>query len=265
MSTLSDVDIKSEILKGNILIYPFQKENLKGASYNLTVSKIAYKIPANANDTWESAYNPDEQKIIIPSNSTVLIVTNETVYVNEKISGTYHSKVKQVSKGLGHISTTLDPTYLGVSVIALHNHNPQNIELEPEKDTFVSLVFRYVKTPSSVHHDNRPGRPDILPELTKNEKDWFYEGFRKKRELLEEKMNELSDVQELREKANEQQEKKKKQWSWGIPYVIYVLIFLTTVLFHIFDINDELANKAQIACFSALMVQVSTDLQRRNK
>ncbi|MBD2532344.1 hypothetical protein H6G97_23305 [Nostoc flagelliforme FACHB-838] len=140
MSTLSDQDIKRELGR-DILIYPFNESNLKGASYNLTASKLAWKIQDG-----ESAYDSSVERIIIPKNSTVLIQTNEAIWVSKRITGTYHSKVGWVSQGIGHIGTTLDPDYIGNSLIAVHNHSDKSVHLKPETDTFVSLMFYYVKT-----------------------------------------------------------------------------------------------------------------------
>ncbi len=186
MSTLSDRDIKRELGK-HILIYPFNEKNLKAASYNLTASKLAWKV----NDG-KSAYDISKDIIVIPPNSTVLIQTNEAIWVDKSISGTYHSKVFWVSRGMGHIGTTLDPDYKGVSLIAVHNHSHKAIELKPEEDTFVSLMFYYVKTISSIPHTNDPGRQDILNQvqLSSDERRWLDEPFRKDEKLLRKKLQE---------------------------------------------------------------------------
>jgi len=99
MTTLSNVDIEKELVEGSILIFPFVKDNLKGASYNLTASHLAWKVPEKESDSYVTAYDSVYNKVIIPRKSTVLIVTNETIYVSERIAGTYHSKVRLVQKG----------------------------------------------------------------------------------------------------------------------------------------------------------------------
>ncbi len=43
MTILSDLDIKRE-LGVNIYVYPYKAKNLKGASYNLTASKLAWNL-----------------------------------------------------------------------------------------------------------------------------------------------------------------------------------------------------------------------------
>ena len=66
MSTLSDFDIQKEI-GINIYIYPFSKDNLRSASYNLTASKLAWNLA-----TKETIYNSQSNQIIIPKHSTVM-------------------------------------------------------------------------------------------------------------------------------------------------------------------------------------------------
>jgi deoxycytidine triphosphate deaminase len=111
MSTLSNVDIEKELIQGNILVFPFNAKNIKGASYNFTVGQFAYRVPNDPNGQYESVYDSVNQKIVLPPRSTVLVATNESIWVSHKIAGTYHSKVKLVSKGIGHIGTTLDPDF----------------------------------------------------------------------------------------------------------------------------------------------------------
>ncbi len=60
MSALSDFDIEKEV-GINIYIYPFSKENLRSASYNLTASKLAWKLEGK-----ETIYYPQSNQLIIP-------------------------------------------------------------------------------------------------------------------------------------------------------------------------------------------------------
>jgi deoxycytidine triphosphate deaminase len=108
---------------------------------------------------------------VLPPRSTVIVATNESIWVSHNIAGTYHSKVKLVSKGIGHIGTTLDPDFLGVALIALHNLSESEVSLEPGEDTFVSITFHYLKTRATAAHDNNPGRPDLVSMICPNEDD----------------------------------------------------------------------------------------------
>jgi deoxycytidine triphosphate deaminase len=152
---LSDIDIKKELIDGeNLMIYPLKLENIKGSSINLTASKYAWKI-----SNGESAVI--NNRIRIPAHETVCIYTEESFWVSRRIGGTYHSKVSQVSAGLGHISTTLDPQWLGLSLIAVHNHTTEAIDILVGS-TFVSLMLSYLQTPATKgKNENAPSRQDL--------------------------------------------------------------------------------------------------------
>ncbi|AUT00260.1 deoxycytidine triphosphate deaminase [Nostoc sp. CENA543] len=268
MSILSDRDIQRELGK-NILIYPFNEDNLKGASYNLTVSKLAWKVRDG-----ESAYDSSINRIVIPENSTVIIQTNEAIWVSKKIAGTYHSKVALVSQGIGHIGTTLDPNYQGVSLIAVHNHSNQSIELEPEKDTFVSLMFYYVKTKSSIPHTNDPGRPEILKllkqvQVTPEESRWLEEPFRKDTERLRKKLKESDNFKNFKKDL-------LGNLFYFLPYIILIALTILSLCIYlyldsnrtIFSENSwyntviSIFDKTTFLAFGALIVQFTNDVRR---
>lgn len=158
---LSDKDIIRELIDGkNIMIHPLNLENIKGSSINLTASKYAWRIQ----DGSSAVFN---NNIVINAHETVCIYTEESVWVSEYIGGTYHSKVSQVSKGLGHIATTLDPEWFGQSLIAVHNHTSDQKEIMVGS-TFVSLIFHYLENPATKgKNENAAGRPDIASRYLK--------------------------------------------------------------------------------------------------
>lgn len=204
MSTLSNADIEKELIKGNILIFPFAREKIKGASYNFTVGQFAYKIPDISGGDYEKCYDPIAKEITIPSKSTVIVATDESIWVSSQIAGTYHSKVSLVSQGLGHIGTTLDPTFLGTSFIALHNHSNQPIKLK-RAATFVSVTFHYLRSKATNKyqevHDNTPSRRGMFENMARNDEgdlEWLREDFRKEKEFLERRLKESEDYKKLR-------------------------------------------------------------------
>lgn len=153
---LSIIDIKKE-LGENIYIYPVHIESIKSNSIDLHVSKYAWSIT-----TKKSISNGDY--VEIDPNDTALIYSEESIYVSNRIGGSYHSKVSLVSQGLGHIGTSLDSQYIGCSLIAIHNHskNSQKLKIGSE---FVTIQFWYLNTPDydgAVAHDNEPGHPRVL-------------------------------------------------------------------------------------------------------
>ncbi len=146
------------------MIYPLKLENIKGSSINLTASKYAWRISDN-----NSAVIGN--RIRIPANETVCIYTEESLWVSRRIGGTYYSKVSQVSAGMGHISTTLDPQFLGLSLIAVSN--PSN---EPNEiligSTFVTLMLNYLKTPATKgKNENSASRQDLSSRFNLTDED----------------------------------------------------------------------------------------------
>lgn len=152
--SLSDRDIK-KLLGKQIYIYPFKEENLKGGSYNLTASKYAI-IEEYECDKKVSKLIVDGENIVIPAGKTGIVETKESIYVSRWITGTYHSRVSMVNKGLGHIGTTLDPDYFGISAIALHNTTNEDITIKVG-DSIATVMFSCLRSISTGNHDNMSG------------------------------------------------------------------------------------------------------------
>lgn len=153
---LSIVDIKRE-LGDNIYIYPLHIESIKSNSVDLRVSRFAWSLNT------KNRIGNDEY-IIIPPHDTGLIYSEESIFVSNKIGGSYNSKVTLVSKGAGHIGTTLDAQYIGCSLIAIHNHSSVELKLKIGSE-FVTLHFWYLNSPdyeNAPSHDNEPGHPRML-------------------------------------------------------------------------------------------------------
>ena len=155
---LSNVDIVKEIKKKNLAISPLRNNTIKGASINLTASNIAWSLETR------KKIIANDNVITISPHDTALILTRELVAVTDKIGGTYHSRVRDVSEGKGHIGTTLNPGWIGYSLIAVHNHTDEDEYVEVGKP-FVTLVFEYVNSPSTITEDNNANRYDIVMEL----------------------------------------------------------------------------------------------------
>lgn len=155
---LSIVDLKKE-LGHNIYIYPIHVNSIKSNSIDLHVSKFAWSV-----STKKCISDEKKEYVNIASNDTALIYTEESIYVSNCIGGSYHSKVTLVSRGAGHIGTTLDAQYVGCSLIAIHNHGQEDLKLKIGSE-FVTLQFWYLHTPdyeNAVSHDNEPGHTKLL-------------------------------------------------------------------------------------------------------
>jgi deoxycytidine triphosphate deaminase len=220
MSVLSNIDIERELVKGkNLIIHPLNLENIKGSTYNLTASNLAWRLSDK-----ESAVVNNE--IVIPALDSVLIQTEEVIWVSEKICGTYHSKVKWVSLGSGHIGTTLDPEWIGQSLITLHNHSNNEIRI-PVGKTFASIMFYYLNSRSTKEiNANVHGRPDIWKnlKLTREEEESLDEDWKKSKSLLLQKMRSSDSYKALAEKHNLKKEKFKTASKWTAEKIIIPLI-----------------------------------------
>jgi hypothetical protein len=138
-----------------------------------------------------------------------------------------------VSSGLGHIGTTLDPEYMGLSLIAVHNHSSNQYELKVGT-TFVSIMFHYLKTPTyTISHNNVPGQTKILQnyeDLSEFEdwaenNDWINE----KRKLMK-KMTESNEFKEMKSYYKDLRSEKYKLIFILLhnKFMKYTLFFLAT-------------------------------------
>lgn len=214
MSVLSNVDIEKEIYKNkNIVIYPLNLDNIKSSSYNLTASSLAWSL-----NTKQRIVN--NNVIIIPPNDSALIVTQEVIWVSKKISGTYHSKVSLVTKGAGHLGTTLDPTWWGHSLVTIHNHSDKNLKINVG-DSFVTIMFYYLNKKTNKEQENLPnqsGQLGSFKTLNSIEKAFFEKKFNSSLEGLKEEFYQQDEYKELGKKYNSFKRK--------IVSVLTILFFL---------------------------------------
>lgn len=153
---------------GNLFIAPYEPLQLQPSGYNLTPTRLIYStkrqklLPVYEKD--------DEVYVIVEKNDTVLVRTRETIIVPAKLAGAFYSKVKVVSLGFGHVSTTLDPHWEGQLLISLNNPTNRKLKFSIEKNvygktiynSFVTVQFMTLRVPTSKHSDNLAGRLDIF-------------------------------------------------------------------------------------------------------
>lgn len=227
MGMLSNIDIQKELGK-NICIFPLNVDNLKGNTINLTASKFAWSLKKECSIV-------DNNEIVIPPNDTALIYTQESIYVTKKIGGTYHSKVKLVSQGLGHIGTTLDPEYIGPSLIAVHNHTDKNRKIRVG-DTFVSLVLYYLHSPIPAKmHNNAPGQKEVLSGFQDIEEaqEWLDNDWCSVPEKLKQVMLDSESYKLMYEKKERSIKEKFKYISRSMKYILVIVVCILAKL--IFD------------------------------
>jgi deoxycytidine triphosphate deaminase len=160
MSIFSDVDIRKALGK-DIVIEPFTESSLTPIGYDFTVGEYIYSLE-------HGLIEPQNGEFEIPANSTIQILTRESLWVSGRIGGTFHSKVSLVSRGMSHISTTLDPGWYGPLLITLRNNmaTPQRLKTT---DAFVTLIFFKVNSPTTTKHNKPESRRDILVSQLNNQ------------------------------------------------------------------------------------------------
>ena len=153
MSVLSEWDIINELGRG-IFIYPFQgkDKSISGGCLCLTASEYSYIFSPKNKDTQrlsiQSDPNSSNQFFQIPSGKTAVVWTHESIFINGYFCGSIHSKVKLVSKGIGHIGTRVNPNWGGILAIALHNLSDEDVRIDIS-ETIAYLRFYRVNSQSS--------------------------------------------------------------------------------------------------------------------
>lgn len=124
--SVREIEQARDELRG-VLIVPFAKENAKGIGYDLRASDFVFSLKKGC---LERIYQSSEGRFVsISPKDTVLILTYEYVKLDGNLSGFLFSKVTNVSKGLGHISTTIDPNWAGMLLLAINNGSSKRIRL----------------------------------------------------------------------------------------------------------------------------------------
>jgi deoxycytidine triphosphate deaminase len=164
MAVLTDTDIL-KILEtqtnrhdDRLVIHPFSDGALTPVGYDLRIG-LFYKSSRD-----EVGINLKEgEHIILSPGSTTNIRTMEWIALprNKSISGFICSKVSLVSRGLSHISTTVDPDWYGHLSISVHNHASENIELSVGQP-FCTVVFMKNISPATRDSGFAPSRTDTL-------------------------------------------------------------------------------------------------------
>ena len=172
---MSNVDIEVA-LDRDIVICDFDRGNLTDIGYNLTATEFIFSINRGLLVPIHNLNN--EKFCYVDPHDTILILTREAVWVSENIAGTFHSKVRIVSQGFGHIGTTLDAYWEGPLLISLNNPTKKKLKFTIGRDdgngfrhsSFVTLVFYRMASPTTKGHDNPPCRLDILKALVSKPK-----------------------------------------------------------------------------------------------
>lgn len=84
--------------------------------------------------------------VTIPPGHTFSFNTKEDIHLGSGVAALVESKVKLVSKGVSHISTTIDPGWQGTLLLTLSNLANNDLVLYDD-DPIATIVFFYLSTP----------------------------------------------------------------------------------------------------------------------
>ncbi len=177
---LSSYDIKKcrKELR-DILIAPFDEAKCKGVGYNLSPSELCYSV--NRRCLLRVHRTAQEVYVMIPPHDTVLTLSHEYLQVGPRIAGCFLSRLRPVTKGLGNISTTLDPCWKGMLLLSINNPSSRAVKLtisQVAQDRLVpvaltTMLIWYIPQIENdengvltFHLDNPAMRTDIWTELT---------------------------------------------------------------------------------------------------
>lgn len=253
---LSKIDIDKELGKG-INIYPFNEENIKENSINLSASSYAWSMKRgkcyidnagnihkyNKNNSREEIeifkgkssvkeINGEKYIILLPM-STTLVETQEVIAIDNYIGGTYHSRVGIVSLGIGHNGTMFGPNFSGHSLIAIHNvsENPLKVKVG---DNIVSVVFHYLNTPIDFPNATNNGHLDKMSrlgiKLNPTEEQFLDKDWKKKINEVREKMNSSEEFKRYKSKL------LKRRIKYLLSYINIKNIIKTIVTLCVFGV-----------------------------
>lgn len=148
-----------------LVISPYSESSLTPVGYDL---RVGGRYASSSSPNRVSIQSGE--KVIIPPHSTILIETLEMVRMplDRTLGGLIESKVSLVSRGLSHISTTLDPDWTGHLLIAVHNHSSRTHRLD-HGQPFCTAVFLRSEDPAKRDCDKQPDREDVLLKLFEEE------------------------------------------------------------------------------------------------
>lgn len=177
MGLLNDVQVKRAMADDKMAICPFRLDNLTPIGYNLSYSRFIVSIRKK---TFAKIYHKNnEWFFFLKPAETVLILTRESIWVSKFIGGTFHSKVSLVTKGLGHVSTTLDPGWQGQLLVPMNNPTKEKVKVVIARDcngvmkyeTFITMVLYWTAEASlNERMDNTSARIEILEEILEKKK-----------------------------------------------------------------------------------------------
>lgn len=165
MSTLSNIEIETEIESGRLLIGA-DVTMVEGSSYQLRLGNVYYDL-SEGGKRFEL---PEGQKILIKPGHRVVLITAEELSVPTNQVARVVSKGSLFSIGLSPVATYADPGFSGNLGLVTHNLSDKYVELpqgEPIAKVEFNLLSSTTTKPYKGQHGFQTGMWPIKEQLQK--------------------------------------------------------------------------------------------------
>lgn len=166
---LSSTDIKQELDKGNDSQIKIWDGDTLITRENPHITHIGYDLSLGNRRPFDLVSykylkvmrEGDNEYVEIKAGHTVSVETRERVCLGDQVGALVESKVRMVSKGISHISTTVDPTWDGKLMLTFSNNSGKNIRIDIGTP-IVTLVFFRSISPVVGRADVHAGHNDTV-------------------------------------------------------------------------------------------------------
>lgn len=148
MSILSDRDIRSALSKGDILIEPFDENNLTPNGYDLTLAEIFVEDK-------DRKYRTDV--VSIPPKSWFAVSTKEYIKLGNKFAAQLWIRTTWARKGIISSFGKIDAGFEGNLTLSAFNGSRRYVEISIG-ETFAQVVFEKLTSKAEKVYKERGGK-----------------------------------------------------------------------------------------------------------
>lgn len=232
---ISDKNIV-RILGKDVLVYPLIPANIEGASIFLTASDLAWSLK-------HKAISKIDDWIIIPSNDSIALITNESIALSSKYSGICFPRVPNTTYGLITCTTYIKPGWIGKLVIVIYN--PTNKEQKIRiNDPICVLSLDRLESSSSKKDIESKGVHFTIQMLTELGISMSSDV---KNEISNHAFSEFKEMKyELRKSTTYKKFKEKDKKIWNEPINILISFIILCLIPQLISIFYCLINKSTL-------------------
>ena len=114
----------------SIAICPFKRSNIEKANLCVTASEFAWLIGGEGDYLVTKENDEDKGRIRIPANKSVIIFTQEALYLGDKLSGDCLPRMDLLIRGLWYNGPPLKPGRAEILKIFLNNQTDEDIFID---------------------------------------------------------------------------------------------------------------------------------------